>query len=295
VGGNFGLNLDGKPCGFLKSVSGGAVSAEVITEQIGVDHVTHKHIGSPKYEDFSLEFGFSMPEAVYQWIADSWTAKHVRKNGSIVAYDYKLEAKSEREFFNALITETVIPALDGSSKEAAYLTLQFAPEYTRSKKASGKGTAQPKINSKPFLPSNFKLEIDGLDTTKVNRIDSFAVKQTLAHDDVGDARDYVKEPGKLEFPNLRISLSQVSADPWFAWFDDFVIKGNNGDGKEKNGTITFLNPSRSAPLGTVKLFNLGIFRISEDAATASSETIHRVIAELYCERMELHIGSKTAA
>ena len=294
VSGNFGLNLDGKSCGFVKSVSGGAISAEVVTEKIASDHVAHKHLAAVKYEEFCVDFGFSMEKPVYDWIAASWEAKYERKNGSIVAYDYALHAKSEREFLNALISETVIPTLDGSAKDAGYLTIKFAPELIRAKQPSGKAAAPAKAATKPFLRGNFKLEIDGLDATKVNKIDSFSVTQDLVEEAVGEARDYVNAPAKLTFPNLRISMPQASAEKWFEWFEDFVVRGNSTQDKEKNGTLTFLSPDRKTALAQIKLQQLGIFRISEDAATAAADTIHRVVAELYCEKMQF-VPPKTGA
>src|SRR5207244_933118 len=105
---------------------------------VGANYFIKKHIGHPKYEDFSLDIGFTMAKAIYDWIAASWSMNYQRKKGGIVACDYKLDAKSERQFFEALITETTIPAMDGSAKEPSYLTVKFAPEYTRVAKASGK-------------------------------------------------------------------------------------------------------------------------------------------------------------
>ena len=58
-----------------------------------------------------------MSKDLYDWINASWSGSYVRKNGAVVAMDQKLVAVSQREFFNALITETTMPALDGSSKE----------------------------------------------------------------------------------------------------------------------------------------------------------------------------------
>jgi tail tube protein gp19 len=294
VSGSYGLTLDGKATGFLKSVSGGAISAEVFPEKTFGDF-TRKHIGGPIYEDFSIDFGFSMDPSLYKWIGESWASKFTRKNGSIVAYDYNLEAKTEREFFNALIKETVIPALDASSKDAAYLKVKFSPEYTRTKKGSGKGTALSKSNTKPFLPHSFRLEIAGLDCTKVNKIESFTVKQQVSDDAVGAERDYHKEPAGIEFPNLKISLPQISAQSWLDWFEDFVIKGNSTEDKEKSGTLTFLAPNNKDELGSIALKNMGIFRLSEDPATSNTEKIHRLTAELYCENMEFHVPAKGAA
>ena len=295
VSGNFFFQIDGVKCGFIKSVDGGAISAEVVNEPVGPMYFVKKHIGTPKYEDFTMQIGFSMSKAVYDWIAASWQMNYQRKNGAIIACDYKLDAKSQREFFNALITETGIPACDGASKEPAYLTLKFAPEYTRYTKASGKATGElGKAEQKLWLPQNFRLSIDGLDCTKVAKIDAFTVKQTAVTDDIGDARDYMKEPGKLEFPNLKITLSEVAAQTWYDWHEDFVIKGNNDEGKEKGGTLEFLSPNRQDVLLTIKMFNLGIFKLTTDKSEANADQIKRVSAELYCERKELQFGKGVA-
>jgi phage tail-like protein len=296
VAGNFFFQMDGVKCGFIKSMDGGAITAEVINEAAGPNYYVKKHIGTPKYEDFTMQIGFSMSKAVYDWIAASWAMNYQRKNGAIVACDYKLDAKSQREFFNALITETGIPACDGASKEPAYLTLKLAPEYTRNTKASGKASGEyGKNEQKLWLPQNFRLTIDGLDCSKVAKLDAFTVKQTAVTDDIGDARDYLKEPGKLEFPNLKVTMSEVAAQTWYDWHEDFVIKGNNDEGREKNGVLEFLSPNRQDVIFTVKFFNLGIFKISTDKSEANADAIKRVSGELYCERMEIQTGKPVIA
>jgi hypothetical protein len=296
VAGNFFFQMDGVKCGFIKSMDGGAITAEVINEPSGPSYFVKKHIGTPKYEDFTMQIGFSMSKAVYDWIAASWMMNYQRKNGAVIACDYKLDAKSQREFFNALITETGIPACDGASKEPAYLTLKYAPEYTRYTKASGKASGEfGKNEQKLFLPQNFRLTIDGLDCTKVAKVDAFTVKQTAVTDDIGDSRDYLKEPGKLEFPNLKVTMSEVSAQTWYDWHEDFVIKGNNDEGREKSGVLEFLSPNRQDVIFTVKFFNLGIFKISTDKSEANADAIKRVSGELYCERMEIQTGKPVIA
>ena len=288
VGGNLALDLEGTKCGFLKGIDGGAVTADVITEAVGADYFVRKHIGGPKYEDITLEIGFSMAKPIFSWIADSWEMKLQRKKGSIIACDYKLQAQTQRDFFDAMIVETVIPALDGASKEAGYIKVKLSPETIRTAKASGKieGGAKQKI----FVASNFSLDIPGLDCKRVSKIDSFTVKQSVAAERVGELRDMEKEPGRIEFPNLKITFSETSAQSWRDWFEDFVVKGNSGEDKEKNGTLTFLSPNRQDKLASINLFNLGIFRLA-DATPGGADAIHRVSAELYCERMQFVPGS----
>lgn len=293
--GNFALQLDGAPCGFLNAVSGGDISADVISEATGPSAFVKKHIGQPKYEDFELQAGFAMAKPFYDWIAAAWNLNYQRKSGAIVGTDYKLTPVSEREFVDALITETTIPALDGSSKEPAYLTVKFSPEYTRPVKPTGTVGKVTPGKQKAFLPSNFRVEIDGLDCSKVSKVDSFTIRQSVATDDVGDARDYQKEPGNLEFPNLKIMLAEVTAKTWDAWFDDFVIKGNNGEANEKSGALVLLTSDRKTELARITLHNLGIFALRRNRQVANNEAIQKVTAELYCERMELQVGAAAPA
>ena len=183
--------------------------------------------------------------------------------------------------------------MDGAAKDPAYLTLKFAPALTRYTKAPGKALAgMGKAEQTLFVPSNFRLEIDALDCTKVNKVDSFTVKQAVVTDDIGDARDLEREPGRLEFPNLKISLPETAAQTWLDWFEDFVIRGNNGEKGEKNGALILLSPNRQSEVARINFFNLGIFKITPEKAEANSDAIKRINAELYCERMEFKIGGK---
>lgn len=293
VSGNSRLTLDGTNVGVLKSVDGGSIFAEVINEPMGADKVVHKHIGQPKYQDFTLQIGFGMAKPIYDWISASWTGNYQRKNGEVVAMDMNLNPTSTKQFFNALVTEVTMPALDAASREPGYMTVKFAPEYTRNAKApsdpkSG-ANSTARGEQKSWIPSNFRLEIDGMDTSKVNKVEAFTVKQSAVQNSVGDARDQQREPAKLEFPNLKITMAESSVDAWNTWLDDFVIKGNNGQDKEKNGTIYYLATDRQTVLAKVKLFNMGIIRIDGAQDEANSDQIRRVTVELYVERMELEV------
>jgi hypothetical protein len=281
------FKLDGVQCGFVKSVRGGDAVAEVIEERAGPSTYVKKHIGPPKYEDVALGIDFSLARSVYDWIAASWAMNYQRKDGSIVEADHTFTAKAERQFFDALLTEVTFPALDAASKEPGHLTIKLAPEYTKTAKASGKVTVPAAQKQKAWIVSNFRLDLDGLDGTKVSSIDSFTVKQAVAADDIGDARDTLKEPTKIEFPNLAVTLAEAGAATWEAWFDDFVLKGNNEDSKEKSGAIVFLAPDRKAELARVNLFNVGIFALRRKEQSANTDAVRRVTAGLYCERMEL--------
>jgi hypothetical protein len=285
VGGRFALELEGAKAGFVKSVEGGEITAEVVAEPVGPQSFAKKHIGGVKYEEFALGIELGMSADVFGWIADTWAGKSTPRDGAIVEADFKLDAKARREFRSGLITETTFPALDAGSKTAADVTVKVAPESITRTKGSGKLAGSANAKRKQWLPSNFRFELGDLETKTVSKIDAFTVKQTMATRDVGDVRDFQREPGQLEFPNLRVSLAESSAQTWSDWFDDFVVKGNNGDEREKNGAIVFLDPSLKQELGRIELKNVGIFALRRPSSTG--EKFPRVTAELYVESMEL--------
>ncbi len=290
VAGNFQLVLDGVKCGFIKSLDGGAITAEVVSETVGSSHFSKKHISRINYTPYVVQFGMSMTRDLYDWINSSLTGKAITKDGAVIMADVNLMAVSQREFSRALITEVNFPAMDGTSKDAAYFTLTFAPEYTRTTKASGRVSTPGRTEQKLGLSSNFRLAIDGLDCSRVSRVGAITIKQSIATDDIGVERDPLREPGKIEFPNLTVTMSEMSAQSWLDWFDDFVVNGNNDESKEKSGSISLLAANLVDELMRIDLFNLGIFRIGPDKAEANSDQIATVTAHLYCERMELHAG-----
>ncbi len=282
VAGRFALLLDRDPtASVLKSVDGGAIKAEVVT--ILAEPVNKKALAQLKYEDFTMQMGLSMAKPLYEWIKASFDLKPARKSGAVVAADFNYKEMSRRDFTNALITEISFPKLDGASKDAAHLTVKFAPEQLTFVKGSGKDVdVGVSAKQKKFLPSNFRLTIDGLDCKKVSKVEAFTIKQGIIRDVKG-----LLVPGKIEYPNLKVTLSQTGSETWYDWFDDFVIKGNNGDDKEKKGSLEFLAPDLKSTLLTLNFSNLGIYCLLPDTAEANSDNISRLTAEIYCEMMTM--------
>jgi hypothetical protein len=273
----FALRLNGHDVTLPKKVEGGDISAQVQHTQGGRQYYLKKHIGKPEYEDFSVQIDGTMSQALYDWIAASWRGRAPKRNGAVLWCDNKLAILTEHAFSNALITETAFPALDASSKEPAYLNIRFRPESITTKKGTGKLTLGSLGKQALWLTSNFRLEIDGLQTDTIKRIDSFAIKRTSG-----------PEPAKIDFPDLKVSIGQQTAQSWIDWHADFLVKGNNDDKHEKNGKIRFLAPDLKTELARVELHNLGIFRLSTESGVGSQAGL--IIAELYCEWMEFYMG-----
>lgn len=294
ISGKYAFEIDGAMGGWLHNAEGGHATADVVTEKLGVDHLHKKHIGGVKYEDISVSFGTGMSKAFYNWIKDSFDHKYSRRNGATIACNYDYKEMSRCTFTNGLISEIGLPALDAASKDAAKMTLKINPEYTRLTTSLGGGPSvaggsykvDPKVQKK-WLPANFRLKIDGLDTfcSRVNKIEALTLKQKNVENAVGEMRDYEKEPAYLEVPNLVITGPESHAEEIYKWHEDFVIKGNNGDEAEKNGTLEFLTPNLKETLFTLTFKHLGVFKMAPDKVESGAEGLRRVKVEMYCEEM----------
>jgi hypothetical protein len=125
--------------------------------------------------------------------------------------------------------------------------------------------------------------IDGLEepTSRVNKVEALTIKMKAV------------EGGRPEIDvgDLRVTSAESHAKKLYDWHDDFVIKGNNGSDKELGGSLEYLSTDLQEVLLTIKLQHLGIFKVTPDKVEAGSENLRRVKAEMYCETMELNLGS----
>lgn len=297
VAGRYELELDGATSGAVLDVAGGSPIAEVVSEKLGADHVAKKHIGAVKYEDITVHVGTGMSQGFYQWITDTLAHKVSRKSGATIALDYNSRELSRTTFSNALLTEVEIPGLDAASKDAGKLSVTFTPEFTRLARAATQGKAvsshEDMAKTKKWMVANFRLKIDGLDAAMpyVVKVDPFKMKMKTSAQAVGEFRDYQVEPTTLEYSSLVVTLPENRADVFYKWHDDFLIKGNSADDKEKGGTLELLSPNLQTVYFTISFKHLGIFRIEADKADSNSETARKVRVHMYVEDASFAFGT----
>jgi hypothetical protein len=278
--------------GYVNSAEGGLAVGNVVTEKVGPDHIVHKHLAGATYEDITVTCGTGMSKAFYEWVKSAFDSKHMREDIAVKTADYDGNVKTEMDVFHGLISGIGFPALDASSKNAATLTVKISPEFTRLKKGSGKLPAATKAGkTKKWLSANFSLTIAGLDCTRVSRIEALTLAAADTGNTSGKTRDLGLATTALAVPNLIVTLSEASAQSFFDWHDSFVIKGENGEGQEKTGTLDFLTPDLKESLFTLKFLGLGIFRLTPDKTEAGSGNVRRVKAELYCESISFSYGA----
>jgi hypothetical protein len=294
--GRFLVQLGGKPVGFADSVEGGDAYSDVVEEKIGADGVIHKHLAGVNYGDLTLAVGANMSPPFYDWIASTLEHKHERKDGTVSFQDYTGAEKEQLTWQNGLITEIGFPEVDAASKDAGRLTVKIAPESTRHAKGSGtKGNGKVNSMQKKWLVSNFRLSIDGIDCTRVQKVGALTVVQTVTADPVGEKREPSAHPAVLHIPNLVVTLAEARADDFIAWHEDFVMRGNNDASHEKTGTLEFLTANAQDALFTLELSGLGIFRLTRLKSESGTSGVSSVEAQIYCEELKFSYPKAAAS
>lgn len=286
---HFILYLDGGPT-ILKNFEGGNVKGEIETADTGSGDLPSKNISALKFEPIVLHAGISMGKGLREWIMGTLDQTNLRKSGYVVACSVDCQATAFRHFNNALITEITIPKLDTTRKDNAFFAIKIDPEEITFKDGD-KSVLAGVINTrnKRWLCSNFRMRLGDLPCTRVSKIDAFTIKQHAMLETSGDFRVSGREITKLEIPNLKISFAEADIKPWAAWFDEFVVKGQNGQENELSGVIEFLDPSLSEVLGSVDLRQVGIFSLSVEKPEAGVDKISHYVAELYVEKMNINL------
>lgn len=263
----FDLELGSRPAGTL----------------LGVDAPFGKRAGAasgpyaPPADDFgvkmTLRCGAGMSREFYQWIGGTFARTVQRRSGAVSATELSggnSAAPAHRlEFYDALIVEVQFPALDKGSRKQASMTVKLRAE--RSKLTSSKSPARQ--TSKPWLMSNFRFRIDGLESAcqQVASVSAISATNTVKSLRVGAERFEHLEPAGLEFGNLVIALpASGAAAPGSAasgfkhWFEDETVRGRGA--KERNGSLEYLSPG-GQPYLRLGFKGLGILGITQNGRT----------------------------
>jgi hypothetical protein len=272
--GKYALEIDGQFAGWIESVEGGGASGNAGAGQ--------RRGGGERFESMRVNCGAGMSRNFYDWIQATFERRFTRKSGMVIVCDYDGREKTRMEWSNAAITEVGFPACDAASKDPATMSITFSPETIREQTIPGGGRAYPAVNrsgqgmQKKWLPSNFRLQITGLEAacTRVNKIEAIVVRQGASggYQALGGA-------GGLQGSNLVVTLPEVDAAAFSKWHEGFV-KGSAGRESEKNGTLTYLAPDLRDALFTLTFRGLAISRVTWGKIQSGGENIPRATAEM---------------
>jgi hypothetical protein len=195
------------------------------------------------------------------------------------------------EFSGAFLSEIVLPDADAAEgKNPALLTLRLTPQSTQLSGGKGKLAAGTNAKAKQIIASNFRFNVQGLEQAcgRIMSVDAISVKRTPAGQAAGreTARIQSKGLGPIEYSLVRITLPEADAGPFYAWFDEMVIKGKTTT--ERAGLLEWLDLSLRNVMSSVQLGGLGIVRYKPDPIQSGTEQkVGLVAVDMYCETINL--------
>ena len=264
----FAVLIDGQAVP-TQSPSGGYAKADVRTTFPGASGPPQRQISSFGYTNLEFKLGLELGTPILNWVNAALKGNPVNKNGTLIELDNQNRAKSYLDFTNGAIAEFAVPGFDTLNTGNASFTL--VASIRKSTLRPGDNTpVQMPSRPKPFLASNFRLKIDGLPTTRVRLIAPLSFRRT--------------NPGIVP-TDLVVTFADVDVDPWRAWADDFIVKGNNGQDKEKQGAIEVMAPNLADVVATLTIKQIGIFELTPTDDTSIRS--HR--ASMYFEYGQLSI------
>lgn len=290
---NLTLKLDGQFAGYLSNVDGGGVFADIIMDPPGPDMIQRKRTGPVRYEDIVVDIALSAVEKpLSAWITETLTKNVVIKNGAIVYADMNYNETKRLEFTSAILSEIGIPDANANEgKNAATLTLRLVPQSTRLAGGKGKLAASLGAKNKHISTSNFRFNVQGLEKScgRISKVEGVTVTRTPANNrlDQDKFRQSSSAPGAIDCSKVSITLPEIDAGPFYAWFDDMVINGRPGT--ERAGVLEWLDPTLKNVVASVQLGGLGIVRYEPDPIKAggAEKLAGQVQIDMYCETVNL--------
>lgn len=230
--GNFAIEIAGTNAGFLKSVSGCGVNANVVSTQTG-KFADGKQAGQLKYGPCQITFGSGMGAPLYSWITDSLAGKTAPKNVSIVVTDATGKATTRLDLANTYLTRFTVPSLDVASKDPLYFEATLTPGSIR-KVAASASVAKIAPKAKVLSAAFFRFNGPGLttDATKLNKIESWSFE-------VGPATATgveVKAGPLAELGDLTVTVAEPAAE-----FEGWLGALMKGSPTEKDLTVELLD------------------------------------------------------
>jgi phage tail-like protein len=291
--GKYVLVIDGVSQGPVHSVEGGHATSDVVTEKLGPDTTTKKHIGNVKYDDVTFKCGLDTPSALSDWLKAALNKSAAPKNVTLIGADSNNSEVEEQQFTHALITEIGFPACDASSKDAAYLQVKFSPEVAKQVLTNkGKPVSVTGGSVKNWIPANFRLTIPGVDCTKVSKIEAITWKGKASSASAGAPTigGSSVAAGGGSVSNLVVTVATSSAKDFLDWQKNTMLKGAQAAQLQKTGALDFMSSNLQSRVASLALKNLMLFKMTADKTGAPGDTVQRMTIEMTVEAVSMTTG-----
>jgi len=274
---HFGLDLNGTFLGYVEAVESSYFIGRVTsspptdgTKKAGSSGpITTKQISGVDTDDIRITTDFNLAGNFFDEIKRTMRNEVRPLSGSVLLGDGYGQLVGQRTFIGAQITEIAFPEVVAGIGQEATLSVTLKPG-----RLSTKGPARqlPATLATEPLPQNVGLEIDGISTLDITRIETLTWKRPYTETSVY-GKTVVPPASPPQVSDLVITF-KGSPSPFDNWYMAMV----NGRPVERQGRIKWYDRVGNL-YATLTLENLGIYEMSfVDGATR---------VEMYMENMVL--------
>jgi hypothetical protein len=268
------LEIEGKAIGTTQAVEGGYAKADVAALSVSAEDYPLKHVTNVRFEPITMRGDVSSLADLAKKAIDKATPL----NGRLITMSMTGKGIASLEFFDAIPTRVAVADLDASSKEACSIEITLTPERTR-RVEGGSGGAQMMNKQEKCLRSGFTVKIPGVVTTGVTKVENLALTREVTADNLGSQRIETKNPTKPSIPNVVLTVSDATAKDFWSWYDNFLIKGDNGQDKERTIDVQLMSPDLKSVFLTLQ--GTGVGMVAMRPMAGSGDSIAKVEVELY--------------
>lgn len=274
------LELEGKAIGTVQSVEGGYAKADVVSMSLGPEDYPLKHIGNIRFEPITVRGDITSLADLAKKAFDN---KPVRANGRVLTMSMTGKSVGGLEFYNAFPTKVAISDLDAANREQCYIELTLSPDSTRRVEGGG-AEARFAAKQERCMRSNFTVKIPGMATNGVSKVENLSLTRAVAQDNVGEQRIATKSPAKASIPNVVLTVLEGTAKDFWTWYDSFLIKGDNGQEKERTIDVQLMGPDMKTPMLTLQGTGVGMVAMRP---LVGNDNVAKVEVELYVTKWAL--------
>jgi len=264
---------------FLKSYEGCRRKADV-SRAPNTAGVVRKQIVGVLEEPCVVHFGLEAP-GLWQVVDGMLKGTATPQDYILTVVNFNNKVTAGVQLLNAVPTKFVIPQFDQErGKDNVTFELWLQPASLMPLPAGQIGTSIGSAQGKSVknaLVTNFSVELGSLPTTRVNKIGPIEVRWTPG------------KPPETNVGDVALSMSTIDSPAVHAWFEDFVVNGNNSPSDEKTATLKLLSQNLKDVLATFTLGGVGIIDVF-DVTNSSGNKGNRTIFSVYAEELSLGTG-----
>ncbi len=275
----------------VSSFSGGGMRATQQVQPVpGSDDVRWSR-GPARPAPLLLAFELPLAQAVQSWLKFTGTLLMSRPQGALQQVDTGGKPAFELQFSDAVVTEVRLPRCDVGERIPGRLTVGLQPERVKWLGPGAAMTAPAAVVAAPARPvwnsHQFKLDIKGLDCSRVRAIEPVVVSQdAIATVDQGR---FELLPGRCRCGNLVLYLPLLQAKAWLEWQAKAMELDAN---EERDGVLTLLASDMKTVLGTLTLYGLGLLSLQPRKDESPAAGTIELVAEMYMQRVRIDLAPK---